>query len=251
MKAFWWFEADRIAGMARPGFNFVRWFDLSFEEAALLSWIGQYSCGSHDLAPFRTHLKHYVPRIFKFYQLSPEAGAQAIRVFDDVSGISQVLARLAERTSIFANCNVDSESVQIKVCQDRLETEIAFLKKQSIRQLVTLTERHHSKAILANHFQVHHIGIEDLNVPHLEQVQYLADVMTMARQNDEGLAVHCLAGIGRTSTMLIAAQLLMGETLETLQARIAIQNPSFVLAGPQGDFLRSIAHRYAGTRSNI
>jgi hypothetical protein len=36
MKAFWWFKENSIAGMARPGFNSVRWFDLPFDEALLL-----------------------------------------------------------------------------------------------------------------------------------------------------------------------------------------------------------------------
>ncbi len=31
MKAFWWFKQDSIAGMARPGFNSVPWFDLPSE----------------------------------------------------------------------------------------------------------------------------------------------------------------------------------------------------------------------------
>ncbi|OYW07389.1 MAG: 50S ribosomal protein L13 [Acidobacteriia bacterium 12-62-4] len=40
----------------------------------------------------------------------------------------------------------------------------------------------------------------------------MAEIVTAANKNKEKLAVHCLAGIGRTSTMLIAAHILMGKS---------------------------------------
>ncbi len=208
-----------------------------------MSWIGQYSCGALELTSFRHHLATYVPRIFKFYRLTPEAEACATQIFDDASGISRILKQLAERTQSLESFSVTDNFVHLKMCKERLETEIKFLKQQGIARLITLTEQHHSKDVLSEHFALHHIGIEDLNVPQMEQVHQLAKVMTESVQKEEKIAVHCLAGIGRTSTMLLAAHLLMGDTFDSLRTRIATRNPSFVLTGAQGEFVTSVAQR--------
>ena len=85
-----------------------------------------------------------------------------------------------------------------------------------------MTERHHNRDELQHHFVLHHIGIEDLGAPHLEQVKELAGILDASKKKGEKLAVHCLAGIGgRTSTMLMAAHMLKGEALRDLQALLS------------------------------
>ena len=41
LRSFWWFLEGRVGGMGRPGFNQCHWFELSFEEGLLLSWLGK------------------------------------------------------------------------------------------------------------------------------------------------------------------------------------------------------------------
>lgn len=240
MKAFWWFKENSIAGMARPGFNSVRWFDLPFEEAVLLGWLGQYSEGPAPLSALAHHIKTYVPKIYKYHKMDKVSGARATEILLTPVGVVKVLNNLSLRLHVLKSFHVENDHVYFKLNDDVLNHEIEFLKKNHIRSVITLTERHHQKDILSNHFSTHHISIIDLGAPDLEQAKRLAQIVTAANKNKERLAVHCLAGIGRTSTMLIAAHILLGESLSDLEVRIAKQNPYFAFSGPQAEFLRSI-----------
>lgn len=237
MKAFWWFREDSIAGMARPGFNSTHWFDLPFHEAVLLGWLGRFSSGSENLGSFRIHLSEYAPKIFRFYGLDQSSGPEALKFFDSPDALKKILGQLASRTQILESFDVSGDRLHFQLSRQQLKAEVDFLKKKGIRQVVSLTERHHQAEELKNHFALQHISIEDLNAPQLEQAHQLVEILK-ARKG--GLAVHCLAGIGRTSTMLMAAHILMGEAPEEMEALVKKQNPTFVLTGPQGDFIRSL-----------
>jgi atypical dual specificity phosphatase len=108
--------------------------------------------------------------------------------------------------------------------------------------VISLTESHHQVEQLQNHFALHHIGIEDLNAQNLAQVHQLAEIIKSAKSSKARLAVHCLAGIGRTSTMLMASHIVMGERADAMEALLKKQNPKFVLIGSQGEFVRSLAN---------
>jgi protein-tyrosine phosphatase len=249
MKAFWWFKENSVAGMGRPGFNSVHWFDMPFDEAVALGWIGQQASGSVPLESFRKHIGTYAPKIFKFYNLDEKSGMEALRVFNDEKEFAAVIERLAKRVGILQEVKLADDQLHFGISEARLQEEIKFLKERGINHLVTLTESHHSKEILKDHFTLHHIGIEDLGAPTLEQARELADVMKTSIKAKEKMVVHCLAGIGRTSTMIVAAHVLMGERFEDLQTRLSKQNPWFTLTGPQGEFLRSMAAQKASELS--
>lgn len=241
MKALWWFEDKAIAGMARPGFNASHWSDLPLDEGVLFGWLGQFSAGPASLALFRKHLQIYAPKVLPFFKLSPEAGAKALRIFDDSPGILSVANRLGERTKTFKDFSIRDDQIFFHVNNERLIWEIEHLKNIGVRRIVSLTEYHHQKEILADHFDLHHFSIEDLNAPRPEHAIQLADILKKSKQDREIVAVHCLAGIGHTSTMLIAAHMFMGEKLENLKVKIAEKNPTYVLTGIQGEFIHSIA----------
>lgn len=245
MKAFWWFKENAIAGMARPGFNSVHWFDLDFDEAVALGWIGRYSTGTASLESFRSHLKSYVPKIFVFHHLDNESGQKALQAFDKEAKIIEVLDRLNRRSQIFENYELKNGELHFSLCKKRLQLEIDFLRKNGIEKLVTLTEQHHGKHFLQDHFELHHISIEDLNAPNVDQVHQLANVIQDAQRAGQKMAVHCLAGIGRTSTMLMSAHLVLGESFGDLKTRLARQNPRFAFTGVQADFVKSLAQSHA------
>ncbi|MBL7543619.1 MAG: dual specificity protein phosphatase family protein [Bdellovibrionaceae bacterium] len=240
MKAFWWYKEGSIAGMARPGFNSARWFDLNFDEAVLLGWIGQYSDGELKLSTFRQHLETYVPRIYKFHNHNDVTSKQALTIFDSSAGIKNVIERLQKRIWILKSFDVTNESIHIELDTSILEKEIQHLKTHNIQHVVTLTEHHHQKNILDNYFSTYHISIADLGTPKREQVVQLSEILKSILPKNEKLAVHCLAGIGRTSTMLIGAHILLGESFKDLETYIAKQNPSFALVEAQAEFLKTL-----------
>lgn len=243
MKAFWWFKKNSIAGMGRPGFNAVHWFDLPFDEAVLLGWLGQHSSGTHSIESFRKHLQTYAPRIFKFYGLDEVSGSKVLEVFNENQGILGVFEKLAKNTKSFADFEIAENKLKFSLSESRLQEEIGFLKQQGIDNVISLTEHHHQKDILRNDFKVHHFSIEDLGAPKMEQVLALANVIQTALSKNETMAVHCLAGIGRTSTMLMASHIMLGENAAELEQLLKKQNPTFTLVGPQGEFLRSLSGR--------
>lgn len=240
MKSFWWYKENSIAGMARPGFNSVRWFDLPFEEAVLLGWLGKFSDGRLSLAEFRDHMETYVPKIYKFHKLDEITGKQILKVFDSPLGVKTTLESLNNRLQIIKEFEVKDDHLTIQMNPAKLKQEIDHLKKHDIKHVVTLTEHHHHKNILDSHFSTYHISIADLSAPNREQVSALAKILKTALPKKEKLAVHCLAGIGRTSTMLVGAHIIMGESFKDLEPHIARQNPSFALTGPQAEFLRTL-----------
>lgn len=241
MKAFWWFKENKIAGMGRPGFNAVHWFDLPFDEAMVLGWIGQHSSGTYNLEAFQKHLAHYAPRCYKYYGYDESVGQKQVDAFNSTESFRTILQRMNERTGFLADFDLSSEELRFNLNSNRLEDDIKFLKAKNVKRIVTLTEQHHQKDILQNHFDLHHFSIEDLGAPKVEQVRELAGVISYAQRKNEIIAVHCLAGIGRTSTMLLGAHVLLGESPDELASRIKERNPSFVFSGPQGEFLRSLA----------
>jgi protein-tyrosine phosphatase len=241
MKAFWWFKENSIAGMARPGFNAAHWSELPFEESILFGWLGQFSSGPAPLSSFRHHLQNYAPRVFNFFKLDQDSGQRALRIFENEARIMSVMARLAERTRSFRDFAIRDNHVYFSVNEDRVLEEIEHLKQLRIQRIVSLTEYHHHKEILVDHFKLHHLGIEDLGAPTRDQAHHLAKVIDESRQSGEILAVHCLAGIGRTSTMLLAAHMILGENLDELKRKIASKNPSFMLVGSQAEFIQKIA----------
>lgn len=246
MKAFWWFEENALAGMARPGFNAVRWFDLPFDEAVLLGWIGRSSSGPLSLSSFRDNLRTYVPRIYKFHGVTEETYRQLVEDFEDSDVIVRALERLTARTYVLESHRIADDQIEIEFSRRRLTAEVDYLKEKGIRRIVTLTEDAHAHEILSESFSVRHIRIEDLHPPSADQALELAQILKTSRENREPVAVHCLAGIGRTSTMLAAAHVLLGEDLEDLLARLKQKNPSFVLSEAQLGFLRAMQNGACG-----
>jgi protein-tyrosine phosphatase len=246
MKAFWWFKENSIAGMARPGFNCSRWFQYNFDEAVAVGWVGQFTSGARSIASFQEHLRTYAPKIAPYHKVHGEAFAREIKIFETREGISDVFNRVRQKTKILGSFEVTDDQIRFELSRDRLQWEIQFLKEQGIETLVTLTEEHHSREELSGNFDIHHISIKDLAPPEHSQVVQLADLLKHSKTKRKKVAVHCLAGIGRTSTMLMAAHITLGENAKDLEVLLAKQNPAFQLTGSQADFIRRLSSQSAG-----
>lgn len=241
MKAFWWFEENKIAGMARPGFNHCRWFEMPYGEAVVMGWLGQHSTGSIPLASFRQHLEIYAPRVAFFYKLTEEQHQRLYEDFNNVETFKAIFDRVAARTRFVSKGFVADDHLHFEVHEEQLNSEVEFLKQRGIKRIVSLTEDHHAKDFLSKSFNLHHISIVDMTAPTLDQAQELKAILEDAEQKQEKIAVHCLAGIGRTSTLLMAAEMLRGKKKQALLDQVAKQNPSFVFVGSQAQFINSLA----------
>ena len=78
--------------------------------------------------------------------------------------------------------------------------------------------------------------VEDITPPGRDQVYTFAETLFTALAADKTVVTHCLAGIGRTTTMLIAAYLVHGYSLQELTAWISVRNPHFAFRGSQMAF---------------
>jgi atypical dual specificity phosphatase len=85
----------------------------------------------------------------------------------------------------------------------RTERTLAALSGQGVRLLVNLHVRPHDLARLRRHgLREVHLPVEDFTAPSPGQVERGVGAMLEARAADEGVAVHCGGGLGRTGTLL-------------------------------------------------
>ena len=89
LRSFWWFLEGRVGGMGRPGFNQCHWFELSFEEGLLLSWLGKQHLPTTPLDGLWSYLDSYGPQVAMFYELSADVA-------------SERLSRLRDRMTLLA-----------------------------------------------------------------------------------------------------------------------------------------------------
>jgi hypothetical protein len=245
IRSFWWFIEGRVAGMGRPGFNRCHWSDLSLEEALVLSWLGKQTEAAPAVHDLRQYLDHYIPKIAPFYKLTHNAINDLIRSLHDRATLLDVLEQLNSKTQLFQHIDwvEDDTHPRLYLTRDltRLQEEIELLKQYRISVLISLTEHPMDYDHLAGHFTFHHLPIEDVSPPNHEQVYTLANLLTSAFAAGENVVVHCLAGVGRTTTMLIAAHLVQGYKLHDLTTWIRRQNPYFLFMGSQAQFVYELA----------
>lgn len=243
MKAFWWFEEGEIAGMARPGFNGAHWYDIPFDEVLLFSWLGVLADGPRPLSDLQAHVDGHSKEIAHFYDHDEGQRRSVVDAFSTPEGVEQVAERLIAHTQVLQEFRVAGGKAHFVFSDARLNYEISFLKQHGFARIAALTEIHHNTDVLEEHFRLHHFSIEDLNAPSLEQVREMSEIIKAAKQDRAPLAVHCMAGIGRTSTMIIAAHVALGDKLDGLLQKISARNPTFSLTGKQAAFIHAIEAR--------
>lgn len=113
--------------------------------------------------------------------------------------------------------------------------------------LVSLLEVTPHPVVVASGLEIHHLPVDDTRPPTKDQVLAFADVLEDVYANDKRLVVHCMAGVGRTSTMLMAGHMLRGETLPELRRELGTTNPDYQFRGKQTVFLEIIAEEFGAT----
>jgi protein-tyrosine phosphatase len=245
MPALWWFIEGCVAGMGRPGFNRYRGTDLSLEEAIVFSWLGKLSDPAPALTHFWQFLEAYGPRIALFHEPSLLPLADRLARLRERDSLLAVLECLSIKTQVFENVTWHNEGIEPHLRLTRnmrqLECEIELLKRHRLSVLISLIEEPFDHDILSEHFNLHHVPIEDITPPSPAQVYDLAEQLRAALDAGHKVAVHCLFGVGRTTTMLIAAHLVLGYALHDLKAWIRRCNPGFLFRGSQAAFIDDFA----------
>lgn len=240
MRGFWWFKPGIVSGMARPGYNTTSWPDLRFDEAVLLGWVGLHADGRVPLSELRAHAGPYSRKISRFYPHPVSATDSEARITAQLQSpeeIQAVFDRIQARLGLFETLRLTDDALEISLNRRRVESEVEFLKSQHIVKIVCLTETDLASCYWAGHFEILHLPIEDVGAPTLAQVDIMAALLA---RSERPLGVHCLAGLGRTSTIILAAYRRLGHSLDSLVTDIRRTNPTFVLAGAQERFLRSL-----------
>ncbi len=243
LAALWWFDEGRVAGFARPGFNGAHWFDLPIDEALLLGWIGKRALGPAPMDEVTAHVADHGRRIRAFYGLSAEALDETLGRLRRRDGLQAAFERLNRGTGLLSEAPRldDDDVVRMPERLHRLDDELDRLEQLGFEVVVSLVEEPFDRVAISQRFELHCLPQPDLGAATDEQVHALASILDDARGRGRRVGVHCLAGIGRTSTMLLAAHLALGWTLPEAMERVRRGNPRFRLVGEQ----RELVHRFA------
>lgn len=242
MQAFWWYDSNSIAGMARPGFNGTHWLTLSYEEGVTYTWFARQTNFTGELKDFIQHISTHGKKVMPLYKgIEQKHLDQLLLNLSDEQGLKNRLDNILAKTSGVHNIQIQNGKISFELNQNQLQKEINYLKSQNIKEIIALTEDHHDTEILSKHFKLHHLPIDDLHAPELDQAKTLVEILKEAAKIKNAVAVHCMAGVGRTSTMILASQILLGKGHDVeLKEQLLQKNPRIALSSSQLEFLTKV-----------
>jgi len=252
LRSFWWFIDGRVGGMGRLGYNRCHWFDLPFEEGEVLSWLGKQHGALSALADLWRYLDQHGPKAAMFYGLWPDEARDRLNRLHDRDALLAVLQSIHAKTGIFDDIAWIDDNAQpalrLTTSAQRRQHEVALLKQHNVGVLISLLEQPLDHPELRNDFEVYHVPVEDISPPTYDQVYAFAETLLTSLAAGKTVVTHCLAGIGRTTTMLMAAYLVQGYPLQDLAAWVRVRNPHYHFHGSQVLFLQALAEDVRGGR---
>ena len=130
-----------------------------------------------------------------------------------------------------------------------LAEELAFLAGAGVSLLVSLTDEPVPvEEIEAVGMRGLHLPIPDMMPPtYPQQVTFVEEVFLRAVRN-ESVCVHCMAGLGRTGTMLATWLVASGMDPAAAVAAVRERRPGSIETAAQEESVRAFAARWASER---
>ena len=149
---------------------------------------------------------------------------------------------------ILAGCSRPGHTVQRdaspSVVEQQLDSDLAWLRGQGIRAVLSLTETPLVETVLAQHdLPWLHLPVADLHAPTAAQFDASLAFIDEQRVLDHPTVVHCLVGQGRTGTILTAYLIRTGMTVEAALAQVRAVCPGAVGSADQVQALHAFAKR--------
>jgi atypical dual specificity phosphatase len=122
------------------------------------------------------------------------------------------------------------------------------LAASGVGLLVCLEERveYPLEPVRAQGLVHHHIPVPDMAPPSFAQGVDLCRLAEPAIQNNQGIALHCRGGLGRTGTGMAAILIWFGETADEAIAKVRAAKPHAIQSLAQMRFLHDFADRIRG-----
>lgn len=121
-----------------------------------------------------------------------------------------------------------------------IEVDLQALRRCGVTVLITLTEKDLPQLPLQQHgLRNLHLPVHDQEPPTVAQIQMLLARMSAMLRAGEVLAVHCLAGLGRTGTVLAAWLVREGLTAQEALRRVRLVESRYVQSRAQEELLHA------------
>ncbi len=120
-----------------------------------------------------------------------------------------------------------------------------ILRDSGVRRLICLEERWTTQVDQARQRGIacHHFPMADMAPPSFSQAVDICRLAEPAIKANEGVAVHCRGGLGRTGTGLAAILIWFGDDVEAAIAKVRDAQPHAIQSPAQERFLHDFASR--------
>jgi len=123
-------------------------------------------------------------------------------------------------------------------------TDLERLKEIGIDVIITLTEYPLNEALVEEFgFESEHIPVEDFAAPSAGQIKRFVGIVERARKSGKKCVVHCLAGRGRTGTMLACYLVSRGRSARDAIEEVRRRRPGSIETLEQEDAVERYARR--------
>lgn len=124
--------------------------------------------------------------------------------------------------------------------------DLDALQRAGITAIVSLTEHFPHELVGERRFRTLHLPVLDMTAPATAQIEEFVEFVEQALSDGLRVGVHCLAGLGRTGTMIACYLVSQGASPEEAIAAVRSARPGSVQTEVQERAVRGWARRLSG-----